>query len=388
PYLNEKGVRLPGVRGWGVAEAHRRGLERGEAERDSAQARRAAAPAPLVTGTPGIAPARSPFGPPPSPAPALTTSAPSPAAPRPAPPEVSAPVRRFTPPMETPAAHQRETVPLPSRPIEERPHELTPALPTRTTSVATPSRVTTANVEAEQRPAASAAPTTPTRGASRYWDQPVPGPRFSRLRPEPAEPAAEQPPLAATQPVAPPRGPSELPAEPPRRTIRSLGTTPAAETQPVVPPPPPAEESRPVMQRLPRTEPAVVAPPPAPPEVAPRQVDETLLQQLAAEWRSQALEALAGQHCGSCRYFQTSDGQHGSCACQFTPCYRQPVGGGELGCLTGLGTWWAPTDEGWLQRAEPRRPRRATPLLDALEREVALAEQAASRGRERRRNVR
>jgi hypothetical protein len=384
PELNENGVPLPRVRRSAVAEAHRRALERREAERETAQVRRAAvAPVPMTVGTPAIAPARSPFGPPPTSAPMQAT--PPPASPIPA---ASEPLRRFTLSSEASELHNRETLPLPSRPVEERPRATAPTLPTRTTSVVMPSRVMTDPAEVEQRPAARVAPTpTPVRSESRYWDQPVPGPRFSRLRPEPAEPAAEPPPLAVTQPVPRPHEVDDAPTAPPRRTIRPLGATPMAETQPVAPPPA-VEEPRPAMQRLPRPQPAAPALPLAPPEVAPRHVDDVLLEQLAVEWRTQTLGTLAGQCCGTCRYFQTNDGQRGTCACQFTQCHRQPVGAPDLGCLSGLGAWWAPTDEGWLQRAEPRRPRRATPLLDALEREVMLAEQASSRGRERRRNVR
>ncbi|HEX5506627.1 MAG TPA: hypothetical protein VFW96_28685, partial [Thermomicrobiales bacterium] len=66
------------------------------------------------------------------------------------------------------------------------------------------------------------------------------------------------------------------------------------------------------------------------------------------------------------------------------PVYRQTLPAQELGCLTALGAWWIETDDGWLEKTEARRPRRATPLLDALERE--LTEQVATT--ERRRSVR
>jgi len=96
-----------------------------------------------------------------------------------------------------------------------------------------------------------------------------------------------------------------------------------------------------------------------------------LVQQLEDEWREAMLAAHPGQRCGTCRYYRTGEGSRGACACQFAPTYRQPVPARELPCLNQLGAWWAASDEGWLEKTEARRPRRATPLLDALEREAA-----------------
>jgi len=130
---------------------------------------------------------------------------------------------------------------------------------------------------------------------------------------------------------------------------------------------------------------ALLTPPPQP-EVAPRQIDDALLRQLETDWRSRALEAHSGQRCGSCRFFQSADGGKGSCGCAFTAVYRRPVEPQELGCLNALGTWWAASDEGWLERTE-RRPRRATPLLDALLRDHEAEESVRASG-ERRRSAR
>jgi hypothetical protein len=114
--------------------------------------------------------------------------------------------------------------------------------------------------------------------------------------------------------------------------------------------------------------------------MVPRPVDQALLRQLEAEWREQALQTQAGRRCGTCRYFRSPSGvpdgaggggASGVCGCQVAGTYHQPVTTQELGCLNALGSWWAASDEGWLQKAESRRPRRATPLLDALEREMA-----------------
>jgi hypothetical protein len=119
-----------------------------------------------------------------------------------------------------------------------------------------------------------------------------------------------------------------------------------------------------------------------------RHIDESLLRQLEVDWRTQALAAHAGQRCGTCRYFQAVDsGERGTCNCAFAGSYRRNVDAQELDCLGALGTWWAATDEGWLQRAENRRPRRATPLLDALLREYEATE-AAEQSQERRRSAR
>jgi len=95
-----------------------------------------------------------------------------------------------------------------------------------------------------------------------------------------------------------------------------------------------------------------------------------------------------GQRCGTSRYYQAGDGgERGTCNCAFAGTYRRDVEAQDLGCLSALGTWWAATDDGWLQRVDHRRPRRATPLLDALIREYEASE-VELEPQERRRSAR
>ncbi len=144
---------------------------------------------------------------------------------------------------------------------------------------------------------------------------------------------------------------------------------------------PPVEQPRVEPPRMPIEKRPVVTATPVP-EVAPREIDEALLRQLETNWRTRELAAHVGQRCGNCRFFRPTEGGQGSCGCSFSNAYEQPTGPQELSCLDGLGTWWAATDEGWLERTE-RRPRRATPLLDSLlrEREEELARSMPERRR-------
>lgn len=234
-------------------------------------------------------------------------------------------------------------------------------------------------------------------GGSRYWDQPAPGRRFTRMTPPPAPAPEAAPPRQAapdevTRPIQPVGRAEAEPAPAPERPARPI--RPLAATQPVEAPKPEARPAFPRNQRrggqagpppAPKAAEAAQAPPPLP----PRQIDPALLRQLEDEWREQALQAQAGKHCGNCRYFRPAEGgERGACGCQFAQSYRQPVASGQLGCLGPLGSWWAANDEGWQQKVEPKRPRRATPLLDALERELAERARAAQSGTERRRNAR
>lgn len=169
----------------------------------------------------------------------------------------------------------------------------------------------------------------------------------------------------------------------PGRRIRTLDEV--KNGLPLVEPPAPSplDDSQPTRAQMS----APIAPqpiaPPAP-EVAPRQIDEALLRQLETNWRTQALAAHTGQRCGNCRFFRPTEGGRGSCGCSFSNAYGRPVEPQGLDCLDGLGTWWSAADDGWLERTE-RRPRRATPLLDALlrEREEELARSMPERRRAR-----
>ncbi len=205
---------------------------------------------------------------------------------------------------------------------------------------------------------------------SRRWDQPgiLKG---LRMRPESARPESartatpQRPPEAQTVRQV---GRKEIiePKPVSTRAIKQLGaslsSTPDGEEARAIAPPAP-RPPKPVEARQ-----AIVAPLPTPTEPAPRQIDESLLRQLENDWQAQQQEAYAGQRCGTCRFFQPSEMGRGTCNCPFAPVHRQQTEGEGLPCATALGIWWAAPDEGWLERTE-RRPRRATPLLDALLRE-------------------
>ncbi|HET8630670.1 MAG TPA: hypothetical protein VFL91_24900 [Thermomicrobiales bacterium] len=374
PELGENGVPLPRARRSTVAEAHRRALERRKAERELQDTRRATVPEqPLGLPQAGAA---SVLG-------AGLRQAPPERALRPAPAEreVSVLAAPPTPPAQDPGQARSERradvaprdggAPAPEPPT--MPARPAPAPPRQAPEPA--ARPPAATTEMP-RPPAAAGPPAGGRGEPRYWDQPAPAPRFVRMRP-PAEEEGErhveaprtvrQVGRARQEPAPPP--PAERP-ERAERTIRQLD-----RTQPI---PRPEAGGRALRgEPLPREA-------PAPAELPPRQVDPSLIQQLAVDWREQELHKCAGKRCGTCRYFRPGDNGRGACGCEFSPVYRQTLPAQELGCLTGLGNWWIETDDGWLEKTEPRRPRRATPLLDALERE--LAEQAAHA--ERRRGVR
>jgi hypothetical protein len=209
-------------------------------------------------------------------------------------------------------------------------------------------------------------PQRPERAESPRAAQPLQAPQATQ------QPAVQQVGRQRAEAAAEPTGP---PAGQPGRAIRPLGKPRGSER--------PAPDGRDASaERAPqRVEQPVAAP--ARSEAPQRQVDQQLMQQLEDEWREAMLAAHPGQRCGTCRYYRTGEGGRGACACQFAPTYRQPVPARELPCLNQLGAWWAASDEGWLEKTEARRPRRATPLLDALERELT-AQGAAEAGYPRR----
>jgi len=199
-----------------------------------------------------------------------------------------------------------------------------------------------------------------------YWDQPGVLKGFGRFRSDTALAAAPDR-TRDGQPVR--KVGRQTPGEPKptsTRAIKPLGgsllnTSAVEEAREIAPPTRPATPVE-VQQ-------TIIAPPPPPPaDPAPRQIDESLLRQLENGWQAQQLEVHTGQRCGTCRFFQPTELGRGSCNCPFAPVHRQQTESEGLPCATALGVWWATPDEGWLERAE-RRPRRATPLLDALLRE-------------------
>lgn len=229
---------------------------------------------------------------------------------------------------------------------------------------------------ASSTPVPSSAPLESGESATkpRYWHDAPQGGRYTRMELPPVREGQRTVNAIGRQRPEPPPPTSQDP----KRGIRSLD-----EAKHVAPPPAEASAEVSRMQRpLPVAEARATPSAPPPPEIAPRQIDEALLRQLETNWRTQELESHAGQRCGNCRFFRPADGGQGSCGCSFSRVYGQPIGPQGLSCLDGLGAWWAATDEGWLERTE-RRPRRATPLLDALlrEREEELARSMPGRRR-------
>jgi hypothetical protein len=426
PELNEQGIPYRNsTKRSSVAEAHRRALARREKERvakderdqtrlidvatptaPSAPAEHVAATPPSVP-TPPLSPANRPPIAPPSrvplrpitskpegemldlprrgsiPLPATPPRAPMMPAPRPEvepEPEVveaqDEAIDRVIPNVAPPAAIEpaRESnATIPTAPSEPTPapHDEPVSLP----DVHAEARST----PAERQTIVTQAPEVPVeeKGNQKpYWHERLNNSPYQRMSLPPREPQRPVNPVGRPRPETP-----AMPRTTPGRRIRTLDEVknglPMIES-----PAPPVEEQQPTRAQMS----APITPPPAAPvpEVAPRQIDEALLRQLETNWRTQALAAHTGQRCGNCRFFRPTDGGQGSCGCSFSNAYSRPVEPQGLECLDGLGTWWSAADDGWLERTE-RRPRRATPLLDALlrEREEELARSMPERRRAR-----
>lgn len=423
PELNEQGIpyRNSGKRS-SVAEAHRRALERREKERVMKEERERALvpgregiqPTPGIGGVTLVGPQTPPVSPParvslppvqqPSPRPITMRAAgekpelparvealprqedrapmgPSPAAPEPEPvaaPVVDEAVDRVIHTVEsaTPDPPRESGTPLPpvaSESVAPAPTERElPPLARAERTPASPPELPLAGSTPAPPPAAMESGESAAK--PRYWHDAPQGGRYTRMELPPVREGQRTVSSIGRQRPEPPPAASQDP----KRGIRSLD-----EAKQVAPPPVEAPVEAPRMPRpLPVAEAQAAPSAPPPPEVAPRQIDEALLRQLETNWRSRELEAHSGQRCGNCRFFRPADGGQGSCGCSFSRVYGQPIGPQGLSCLDGLGTWWAATDEGWLERTE-RRPRRATPLLDALlrEREEELARSMPERRR-------
>lgn len=85
--------------------------------------------------------------------------------------------------------------------------------------------------------------------------------------------------------------------------------------------------------------------------------------------------------CGTCRDFrQFGDGTRGQCVNPYAFSERRMVQSDQLACRSSLGTWWMPSDDVWLERADTSHHGRPTPLLDAASRQ----ERPAGRSRDTR----
>lgn len=418
PELNEQGIPYRNAsKRSSVAEAHRRALERREKERVAKEEReqfRAKEPAatsvepPPPTLSPegrapraplshpplrplGIKPEGEKLALPPRTELSLPATAPrAPMMPKPTPPaqvEPEAPVSAaqdeavdrvipnvagpvvVEPPREPQAAVSAAPSEQGGAPLDEQ----------RTAPVADAAAVRAESPVVSPRGAASA-PTAGNETPPRYWHEVPSTGQYTRMELPPVQGGEQRQP----DPIG--RQRPEPPVEPrptSGRRIRTIeevknGLPATLPSEPPVAQPPRITPPRPAATSQPG--PAV----PPVPEVAPRQIDEALLRQLEANWRTQELAAHTGQRCGNCRFFRPTEGGEGNCGCSFSNVYGRPIEPQGLSCLDGLGTWWAAADDGWLERTE-RRPRRATPLLDALlrEREEELARSMPERRRAR-----
>lgn len=344
PELNDQGVPLPRARRSTVREAHRRAIERQKNDRQASEKR--SAPPPL--------PARQ---------------MPSPVAK----PPLSAAIPLRTGPVPTVSEAPTE---VPSRSRSDStltglPAAIgaTPALRGTAPTPASPRRDAhgPSEMQRPERPAETR-DETPAAAEPRYWDAPSTGSRFVRMRPtSPTPPTSIQElPRAEQAPDVRQVGRSRPPAgenERPERTIRALDRT---TEKPI--------RRQPVGEAREKPADSLEAPFEAPLPPPRRQADPALVQRLATEWREQAVQARGGHRCGTCRYFRGGDGARGQCDAVGAPTYRQVVPAQDIACLSPLGAWWIAGDAGWLEKTLMPRPGRATPLLDALDRDVGVHE--------------
>jgi hypothetical protein len=73
--------------------------------------------------------------------------------------------------------------------------------------------------------------------------------------------------------------------------------------------------------------------------------------------------------CATCRDFKpVGDGSRGWCENPYAFTERRMVESGQLSCRSSFGSWWLPTDDVWLERADTTYHSRPTPILDEITR--------------------
>jgi hypothetical protein len=111
--------------------------------------------------------------------------------------------------------------------------------------------------------------------------------------------------------------------------------------------------------------------PPRPEYPAPAPAAGAGRSSLDLEWEAQERQRQRGKRCANCRHFQIAEsGDRGWCRNRFAFPTPQLVGPNDLACLTGIGTWWAANDQGWLAKAGLPAQAGPTPLADALHEEM------------------
>jgi hypothetical protein len=86
-----------------------------------------------------------------------------------------------------------------------------------------------------------------------------------------------------------------------------------------------------------------------------------------------AMVAQANACCRNCRdYIPKDGGWRGWCSNPYAFEKRRLVDGDSIACQSTLGTWWSPSDDWWLERADIAHHSAPTPLVDNLIREIRI----------------
>lgn len=91
--------------------------------------------------------------------------------------------------------------------------------------------------------------------------------------------------------------------------------------------------------------------------------------------------------CRNCRDFIPSkDGWRGWCSNPFAFETRREVPGDKVSCQSSFGSWWSPSDDWWMERADIAHHSAPTPLVDNLIRQIRsryLTDEGSTEGQER-----
>jgi hypothetical protein len=95
---------------------------------------------------------------------------------------------------------------------------------------------------------------------------------------------------------------------------------------------------------------------------------------------AQEILAALPRLCRTCRDFRpTGDGRTGWCANPYAFPERQQVQADSLACASTLGSWWLPSDDWWLQRADISHHGQPTPHVDEFLRQLLSERQSRRR---------
>jgi hypothetical protein len=103
-----------------------------------------------------------------------------------------------------------------------------------------------------------------------------------------------------------------------------------------------------------------------------------------AEWQ---IPLNVEQCCRTCRDFRPSgNGERGWCNNPYAFEKRQEVDAASLACRGAFGSWWAPTDDWWMERADISHHASPTPLVDEMIDELQAEHSAQNSTQTRRRS--